>query len=353
LANESGPDRCFISVFLNSKSNRQLLERRFEEYRGLLENGSDERENFDRTVEMIRKHMQRKPPKRGSLAVFACWLNDFFESHLVSVELKEQVVLDSSPYVRPLAEYLDEYETYCIVLLDHKLAKIFLVSGANIAQVDKARGDIKNHVRKGGWSQQRYERRRDKQVHGYCQEIAGRLDQLAKEEPFEELIIAGDKVLVKELQDHLSAQMAQKLVAAEPVRAGLSDKELLEHLTPSFVKEERREERQLFETIRDECFREGRAATGLAPVLASLKEGRVNDLLLDRELKLKGFRCRRCEFLGDGIPSGCPRCEGEIFEVDLVNEMVELAAQTGAETEFADPIEGLTLWGGVAALLRY
>ena len=119
------------------------------------------------------------------------------------------------------------------------------------------------------------------------------------------------------------------------------------------MKEERREERQLFETIRDECFREGRAATGLAPVLASLKEGRVNDLLLDRELKLKGFRCRRCELLGDGIPSGCPRCEGEIFEVDLVNEMVELAAQTGAETEFADPIEGLTLWGGVAALLRY
>ena len=147
--------------------------------------------------------------------------------------------------------------------------------------------------------------------------------------------------------------MAQKLAAAEPVRAGLSDQELLEQLYPSFVQEERREEEQLYGSIREECFHEGRAATGPLPVLATLKEGRVNHLLIDRELKLKGFRCRRCEFLGLGIPIDCPRCEGEVFEVDLVNELVELAAQTGAKTEFADPIEGLTLWGGVAALLRY
>ncbi|MBW2567066.1 MAG: hypothetical protein JRE24_09415 [Deltaproteobacteria bacterium] len=353
LATETGPDRCFVSVFLNAKSNWKWLERRFEEYRGLLEKSSDERENFDRTTDMIRERLQRKAPQSGSLAVFACWLSDFYESHHLSVELKEHVILDSSPYVRPLAEFLDEYETFCIVLLDHKGAKIFLVTGANIAQVDKARGDIKNHVRKGGWSQQRYERRRDKQIHNYCQEIAGRLEELAKEEPFEELIIAGDKVLVKELQGHLSTHMAQKLAAAEPVRAGLSDQELLEQLYPSFVQEERREEEQLHEAIREECFHEGRAATGPLPVLATLKEGRVNHLLVDRELKLKGFRCRECEFLGHGIPIDCPRCEGEVFEVDLVNELVELAAQTGAKTEFADPIEGLTLWGGVAALLRY
>jgi peptide chain release factor subunit 1 len=340
-------------LFLNAKSSWRWLERRFEEYRGLLEKSSDERDNFDRTVEMIRKRLQSKPPKHGSLAIYACWLSDFYESHHVSVQLKEQVILNSSPYVRPLAEFLDEYETFCIVLLDHRAAKIFLVAGANIAQVDQARGDIKNHVRKGGWSQQRYERRRDKQIHNYCHEIAGRLEKLAKEEPFEELIIAGDKVLIQELQGQLTAQMKQRLAAAEPVRAGLSDQELLEELYPSFMQEERREERQLYEAIREECFREGRAATGPLAVLAKLKEGRVNHLLVDRELKLKGFRCRECEFLGHGIPGDCPHCKGDVFEVDLVNEMVELGAQTGAKAEFADAIDGLTVWGGVAALLRY
>jgi len=353
LANESGPDRCFISVYLNAKSNWRWLERRFEEYRALLEKSSDERVNFDRTADIIRERLKGKPPKNGSLAVFACWLSDFYEAHGLSVELKEQVILDSSPYVRPLAEFLDEYETFCIVLLSHKGAKIFLVTGANIAQVDQARGDIKNHVRKGGWSQQRYERRRDKQIHNYCQEIAGRLDQLAKEEPFEELIIAGDKILIKELQGYLSTPMTQKLAAAEPVRAGLSDRELLDHLYPSFEQEERREEKELYEAIREECFHDGRAATGALPVLATLKEGRVDHLLVDRGLKLEGFRCRDCEYLGEGIPDNCPRCEGEVFEVDLVNELVELAAQTGAKTEFADAMEGLTMWGGIAALLRY
>jgi hypothetical protein len=33
--------------------------------------------------------------------------------------------------------------------------------------------------------------------------------------------------------------------------------------------------------------------------------------------------------------------------------MIELAAKTGAVAEFSDPIEGLTHWGGVAALLRF
>ena len=353
LASRSSPDRCFLSLFLNSESDWQRIERRLREYRSLLDESGDERENLDRTVEMIRERLNGKIPREGSLAVFACWLSDFYEVHSLSVSLKEQVILDSSPYVRPLAEFLDEYEDFCIVSLDHKRAGIFLVTGAKITQVSRARGDIKNHVRKGGWSQQRYERRRDKQVAAYCKDISERLEELAREEPFEELIIAGDKVLVKELQGHLSNQMLQKLAAAEPIRAGLSERELLEHLRPLFVREERREERELFEKIREECFREGRAAAGPVEVLEKLREGRVDHLLLDRSLVMEGFRCRSCEGLFHQMEANCPDCGGDVFKVDFVNELVELAAQTGANTEFADSIEGLTVWGGAAALLRY
>jgi peptide chain release factor subunit 1 len=353
LAEESGPDRCFISLYLNKHSSWRGIERKFTEFRNLIDQTDDERENFDRTIELIRERLKSKPPKSGSLAVFACWLNDFYREFSLSVEIKERVVLDSSPYVRPLAEYLDEYETFCVTLLSHRGAKIFLVAGAAISQVDSARGDIKNHVRKGGWSQQRYERRRDKQVHNFCREIKKCLDDLERQEAFDELIIAGDKVLVKELESYLSPRMKLKLAATQPVRAGLSDQELLDQVYSSFTQEERREEKQLYEQIREECFRGGRAATGPTEVLAGLREGRVNHLLVDRDLEIKGFRCRACEFLGHGLPELCPDCDGEVFAIDLVNEMVELAAKTGGKTEFADTIEGLTSWGGIAALLRY
>jgi peptide chain release factor subunit 1 len=353
LASETGPDRCFVSVYLNSQSRWQWVERKLEEYRKLLEPLGDERENLDQTTKMLRKQLSQESPRKGSVAAFACWLADFCEMYPLSVELKERVVLNSSPYVRPLAEFLDEYETFCVVVLDHKKARILLVTGANASQMDQARGDIKNHVRKGGWSQQRYERRRDKQIHRYCTDIARRLDQLAKEEPFEELIIAGDKVLSKELERYLSNHMAKKLAAAESLCAGLSDQEILDAVYPAYMQEERREEEQLYNAIREECFHEGRAATGPLSVLKRLEEGRVEQLLIDRRLQRRGFRCHECELLGSELPDSCPRCSGRVFEVDFVNELVELAVKTGGQAEFADSFEGLTAWGGVAALLRY
>jgi len=353
LAEASGPDRCFLSVFLNAGSDVRWFERRVKDLRELLEPSGDERTNLDHTAEMVRRHLDGKAPKSGSVAIFACWLSDFFDVVALPVELEEKVILDSSPYVRPLAEYADEYETFCIVLLDHKKAKVYLVAGADISHIDSARGDIKNHVRKGGWSQQRYERRRDKQIHHYCEEISQTLERLAGEEHFDRLLIAGDKVLINELQVHLSTSMKQRVAAAAPLRAGLGEQALLTELFPAFVEGERRAERRLYETIREECFHGGRAATGAAAVLAALGEGRVARLLVDRELHLEGYRCRDCELLDSGLPDRCPECGGEVFEVELVNEMVELATKTGGDVEFSDSIGGLTHWGGVAALLRY
>lgn len=354
LADISGPDRTFISLYLNSKSTWKQVERTLDEYRSLLDADGDERQALDRTIALIRERQGEKMPAKGSVAIFACWLSDFYEKHELSLELAERVVLDSSPYVRPLAEFLDEWETFCIVTLDHKAAGIYVVDGADIDHVDRARGDIKNHVRKGGWSQQRYERRRDKQILHYCREISERLEALHREEHFDRLLIAGDKTLIKELQGHLTPAMQARVAAAEPLKAGLSEQELLEAMRPAFFDGERDAERELFETIREERFHGGRAATGASATLTALAEGRVDQLLVERALDHAGARCRSCEQLMQGKPERCTHCGGAgVFSVDLVNEMVELATKTGARVEFADPIEGLTKWGGVAALLRY
>ncbi len=42
-----------------------------------------------------------------------------------------------------------------------------------------------------------------------------------------------------------------------------------------------------------------------------------------------------------------------MFEVDVVNEIVEMLKLTGAEADFVDPIDTLTEAGQIAALLRY
>jgi hypothetical protein len=50
----------------------------------------------------------------------------------------------------------------------------------------------------------------------------------------------------------------------------------------------------------------------------------------------------------------CSACGSQsLFEVDVVNEIVEMLKLTGASADFADTIETLTEAGDIAALLRY
>lgn len=82
--------------------------------------------------------------------------------------------------------------------------------------------------------------------------------------------------------------------------------------------------------------------------------GRVEKIAVTRDVKLPGTRCRDCENLLAGSLETCKLCgSADVFAVDLVNELVELAALTSAEADFMDPIPGLTEAGEVAALLRY
>ena len=77
-------------------------------------------------------------------------------------------------------------------------------------------------------------------------------------------------------------------------------------------------------------------------------------MIVTRDAKIGGIRCRDCENLSAGMPEACPVCgSASIFKEDLVNELVELLARTSADVEFTDPIPGLTDVGDVAALLRY
>ena len=88
--------------------------------------------------------------------------------------------------------------------------------------------------------------------------------------------------------------------------------------------------------------------------MEAAKTGRIEEILVTRDVEIDGVRCRACENLAHGVPDTCYVCgSSDLFKVDLVNELVELAAQTSAHVEFADAFEGLTEVGGVAGLLRY
>jgi peptide subunit release factor 1 (eRF1) len=121
-----------------------------------------------------------------------------------------------------------------------------------------------------------------------------------------------------------------------------------------FFEEERKSEKELWERIRNEYLRGGLAAVGLEDVLDAAEEGRVEKMIVDRTFRPEGNRCYECNNLSVGKAERCSACGAQsLYNVGLVNEIVEMLALTGADVDFSDPIEGLTEAGQIAALLRY
>ena len=77
-------------------------------------------------------------------------------------------------------------------------------------------------------------------------------------------------------------------------------------------------------------------------------------MIVNRTFKPEGRRCRERRNLDVGAVETCPACGSKLLsEVDVVNEIVEMLTLTGAEADFADPIDTVAEAGEMPAVLRY
>ena len=218
----------------------------------------------------------------------------------------------------------------------------------------RVRGDVKNRVKKGGWSQKRYARRREKQIEAYATELAEGLAALDAERPFARLVLVGSDEPVQALTAALRTDLKDKLVGTTSVDGNASDADALDAAADLAEEGERQSEQELWESIREQGMGPGLAAFGATAVWDALRAARAESVLVDREAEIDGTKCRACEHVVHGTPETCGACGSkDVFRVDLVEAVAEQAARTGAEVDFADPFDALTEVGGVAALLRY
>ena len=354
LAEREGPERAFLSLYLSSEESLGELESRIETARRVLGDNEVEQEYFEENLRMAQAFLEGEDriEPGGGLCMFVCWATDYLEAIPISRPIPDLLWVDSSPYIRPLAELQDEWETWVAVVTNAEETKIFVVSSAVPEEVEKIGGGVKNEVKVGGWSQKRYHRRRAEAYTHYAREVVEVLQALSAARQFSRIVFLGSKEAMDRLEAELPEELQGKLLAKETV--DLKQGGLWEEAFAHFVEGEREEERERWERIKEEALRGGRAVFGAGEVLKAAAVGRAELMVVTRDARIAGTRCRDCENLVQGKPSRCPVCKGEdVFVVDLINELVELLAKSGGEVDFVDPIEGLSAHGDVAALLRY
>ncbi len=285
---------------------------------------------------------------------------------------------DSTFFLEPLKEMVKPTEYYAILVLDGKEATLALIKGNTYDIVARVRSLAPGKHRAGGQSARRFERLREIAEHEYYKKIAEIMKKELEDklDKLKGIVIGGPGPTKNEFlnKDYLDRRLREKIIGV--VDTGYTDeygiREAMDNAKEILKDAEIMKQREAVKRFISEAVKGGLADYGLTRIYQDLLEGKVETLLVIEGAEAwKGrYVCPRCgaekivlaakrETLEKNPPICSCGAKMELVEVtDAVEELIQLAEQTGAEVMMISPEteEGQQLlkgFGGFAALLRY
>jgi peptide subunit release factor 1 (eRF1) len=370
LAFESQTDSPVLSVYLNIDQSQAVnLNRGFEAaLKSLLQKAEkeirneSERKSFLEDAQGVVSFVNDVEPDAKSLILFHDASRDYLWNRSLEISLPNAVHWQSRPYIRPLLEARDEYQRYGVILADRARARLFIVVMKSIEEIREAwaEADVKKFDASGTdqmLSQMNFQRKADEHAKWHLKNVAERMEKLADRYKFDSLILAGTHEVVSELKHLLSDRLEKSVVGTLSLPIDAQVAEILEETIDLQEKHERVGEMQLVDKLLTAAAKNHQAVTGLTATLEALLDGRIRQLIYTERYASQGGDCQQCGALFESPLEQCPRCEGEVREVqDLLESVVVRVAGEGGIVEQVrgDAAEALTRHaGGIGAFLRF
>ncbi|HUS75978.1 MAG TPA: Vms1/Ankzf1 family peptidyl-tRNA hydrolase [Methanothrix sp.] len=349
----------YLSIYMKSASRAELdvshsfVASRFKAMEKSLP--ADLREAFRSSISLVEEAIGSLPWKgERSRVIFACGPLSFLHLYRLGLEVEPLVVLDTSPFLLPLARLRDDYEDYGLLLLDSQESRLFTIRSHILQEEGHSSIDLMNKHKKGGWSQMRFNRLRKGAIKSFLGTVAEDVLGLEHLQNMRGLVIAGPGDAKSQLVEMLPLQMKDKVMGLLDVPMGTAPADLMKMSDQVALKKERSLSQKTADDLRSAVLKGQLSAYGTDQVRDALMQGRVNSLVLLDNFVIPGWICEKCQhFQEGGQPENCPHCGGKTSRVNVLEELYELAQRTGAQVEFVDEDEFLQSLGGVGAILRY
>jgi peptide chain release factor subunit 1 len=176
---------------------------------------SPERECLAQDLERISKYLGTElEPSANGVAIFACSAGELFEAIQLTVPIVEQhgLYIGDRPHLYPLARVESLYPRYAVVLANTNTARILVVSTGEVVTDKEITGTRTRRTTQGGWSQARFQRHIENFHLQHAKEVIDALDRIVQAENIENIVIAGDEVIVPLLRDQMPKQLAERIV---------------------------------------------------------------------------------------------------------------------------------------------
>jgi peptide chain release factor subunit 1 len=325
-----------LSLYLDLRSNYRgrdnfepFLRNELAERVATFAESGPERESLNRDVEKVRNHVVELDSALNGMAVFSCSGADFFEAIplLVAPLDGHHVHIGDQAHLYPLARLIDQYPRYLAVLADTHSARIFVFAANALEKLDHVEGVKTKRHKVGGWSQARYQRHVENFRAQHAKEVADVVSRIAREESIEQIVIAGDEVIVLLLRAELPKDIAERVIDVVKLGIRAPQREVLETTIAALRHKDAETDRERVDELIGAYRGNGLGVAGLAKTRKAFELGQVDELLL---------------------PGNADQIGRE-----AADELIARASQTSATVRIIEDASLLAPLGGVGAFLRF
>jgi len=280
-------------------------------------------------------------PERG-LAVFACRSAGLFESLRTWVPFEPRVELAAGPELLPLARFVD-HEPALLALADTNTLRLFVSQPGHLVELPALddEPDDYSHKETGDAAEAGFQRHVDDHRDKFAKRAARAIQAAFEREAVERVLLAGDDVAIPHLRDELPTAISDRVREVLRLERRATLDEIEAKALPAIESAEVGDARDAADRLMGAIGPRGLGVGGIDPTRQALAVGAGLELLLDAAI-------------GDGAPADpAGQAGAEVISESSANELVVLAARTGARITFVPAHDELRALGGVGALLRY
>ncbi len=306
-------------------------------------------------IERVERFFEHEFDRQArSVACFSCQARKFWRSYPLLVSVPNAVFVGRRPYVKPLSDLWDNYESFAVLMVDREGARALTFRmGALTDTAGTLGAEVKRH-KQGGWAAQKLQRYEDQEARHNLREAAEWAAEYLAQHKVTRAVLSGTDENLAEMRGQMPRSLADKVVGQINLDMNASPAEAWERAYEVAQLAQKQQESDILEQVITLAHKGGAGAIGLADTLLAMQQGRIHQLLVDPAFHHEGRQCTHCHAIVIDDPAACPYCSGDLVKTsDVVNLAVHRAMDAGIKVSAMESNVRLAEVGQIAAVLRY
>jgi peptide subunit release factor 1 (eRF1) len=315
-----------------------------------------EHASLARDIDRITAYLANEvTPSANGLAIFSsAGAGDYFVAVQLGVPIDDHwLFVRRVPSLYPLVRLIDQHPRCASVALDTNQARIIVFGLGTIEKREEVKGTKTRRNSMGGWSQARYQRRAENFHVHHIKEVVETLDRVVRNDSVQHIIVLGDDVVVPLLKEALPVHLTDKLIDVGRLDRHASEHDIVAETLDILRRRDADTDREKVAELVNAWCEGGLGVVGPEATLRALEMGQVEELLIVATADTLKPVQRRGDAPGLATTETSAPNVADDKQLQLSDDLVTRAQQTGARVRIIEDPELLREHGGVGATLRF